>query len=49
MMWKSVAAIPELLFVGKKATMVKDHPKRVNEYRKQKAKKMNKLTFANIQ
>jgi len=39
--------MPELLFVGMNATIMNDHPYKVNEYIKLKEKNKNMLTFAN--
>jgi len=45
MIWKSVAAIPELLLVGRKETMQKAHPYSVSAYDMQKKKNSGILTF----
>ena len=47
-MCKSVAAMPELLFVGMNATIMNDHPYKVNEYNKLNKKNKNMSTFLNI-
>ena len=44
----STDAIPELLFVGKKATIMSAHPNKLIEYRMQKMKKRILLTYINI-
>lgn len=47
MIWNKVAAILELLFVGKKATMVNAQPYNVIEYNMLKMKNKMTSTFLN--
>jgi hypothetical protein len=44
----STAAIEELLFLGRKATMMNDNPRRVIEYMMQSVKIKIKSIFLNI-
>ena len=46
-MCKSVAAMPELLLVGRNATIMNAQPYKVNEYNKLKQKNKNMFTFLN--
>lgn len=48
MKWNRVAAIPELLGVGRKDTRKNDCPKSVEEYMMQNSKKIMKFTFLKI-
>jgi hypothetical protein len=47
MKWKSTEAIPELLFVGKNATIMKAIAHKLIEYKMQKMKNKSPLTFPN--
>lgn len=45
MKWNSIEAIPELLFVGKNATIIKAIAHKFIEYKMQKMKNKRPLTF----
>jgi hypothetical protein len=48
MIWNNVAAIPDVLLVGRNATIVNDHPNNVREYIMQNKNSRNGFTCLKI-